>query len=470
MSDSCTLPHSAECERAVLASIFLKPEVLAEISLTATDFYLERHQVIFKAFLEPGAEGVPTDIRTVQAKLERRGDLDRVGGLAYLSGLDLDLPDIGRVSFYAGTVRECAIRRRLWQTASQLMRDCEAGGTETSDLLHHWAASLEELREAAGSLERQAAHGSEFKSLAQILADPAALDPPQPVVPRLAWRGRVTLLAGREKEGKSTLASAAAAAVTRGAAFLEGQAAQGDVLYLALEEHESDVASRLHRFKADPARIFIATALDRPADAIEREAAYYKPALIIVDTLAAFVGGDIEDPGNSSEWTPLMARLVRVARKHEAAVWLLHHARKSDGTYRDSTAIGAAVDVLLELRPDQEDPNLRHLKGRGRFEVPNFSVTLTATGFSLASGEMSLEARVLVFVQENSGCSMRDVTKGITGRRDSEISGTVEAMIEAGTLVDRGNGRRRAFHVAESQPAEGSGNAPGNAPGQRSRA
>jgi hypothetical protein len=103
---------------------------------------------------------------------------------------------------------------------------------------------------------------------------------------------------------------------------------------------------------------------------------------------AAFVGDDIEEPGNASAWTPLMARLVRIARRRDAAVLLLHHALKSDGAYRDSTAIGAAVDVILELRPDEQNAMARRLRTRGRFQVPDTTVCLEDTGFTLASGEI----------------------------------------------------------------------------------
>jgi len=48
------------------------------------------------------------------------------------------------------------------------------------------------------------------RSLAELLADPDALNPPEPVIPRLAYRGRVTLLAAREKAGKSTVFTARA--------------------------------------------------------------------------------------------------------------------------------------------------------------------------------------------------------------------------------------------------------------------
>ena len=58
------------------------------------------------------------------------------------------------------------------------------------------------------------------RSMVEYLADPHALEPPQPIVSRFAWSERSTLLACREKGGKSTLAAAVAAAASTGRAFL----------------------------------------------------------------------------------------------------------------------------------------------------------------------------------------------------------------------------------------------------------
>src|SRR5260370_7433158 len=97
MATAPVLPHNDEAERAVLGAVLLDAGVLEDVPLTSGDFYLERHQVIFETCRELAADGSPIDIRTLQAKLEHRGDLERVGGLAYLAAPDLHLPPIGRV-------------------------------------------------------------------------------------------------------------------------------------------------------------------------------------------------------------------------------------------------------------------------------------------------------------------------------------------------------------------------------------
>lgn len=183
----------------------------------------------------------------------------------------------------------------------------------------------------SGIALRDSSDGSPYRTLAEILANPEVLKPPETVVPRLAWRGRTTLLAAREKDGKSTLAGAAAAAVTRGAPFLDGTALRGVVVIAGLEEHPSEIATRLVDFEADSSMVHVATHIRfNPVFELEDAVARTRPVLVIVDTLSAIAEGKLED-GSAKAWQPLMSSLTGIARNFGCAVLILHHARKSDG-------------------------------------------------------------------------------------------------------------------------------------------
>lgn len=132
-----SLPHSEESERAVLGGILLDPAILPTISgrLRAEDFYAERHQTLYQAMLDLQEEQTAIDLRTLQAKLEQRAQLDQIGGLAYLASLDLDLPDIGRTDAYVEIIKERSVRRRLIQASGQIIRDCLDGGLEAQAAL-----------------------------------------------------------------------------------------------------------------------------------------------------------------------------------------------------------------------------------------------------------------------------------------------------------------------------------------------
>ena len=59
-----------------------------------------------------------------------------------------------------------------------------------------------------------------FASMAELQARPELLAPPECVIPHFAYRGRLVILAGPDKSGKSTIMAHAMAALSRGTRFL----------------------------------------------------------------------------------------------------------------------------------------------------------------------------------------------------------------------------------------------------------
>lgn len=254
-----------------------------------------------------------------------------------------------------------------------------------------------------------------LRTLAQIEDDPQAMSEPEPVIPRAAWAGRVTLFAGREKLGKSTFASAGAAAASAGKEFLGETGKGGAVLWVGLEEHPGDAARRFRGFGADGDRVYVLDRLERPFADLTAAVEQTGAVLVVIDTLAAFTETLVDDPHSAAKWTPVMGRLTRIARDSGAAVLLLHHARKSDGAYRDSTAIGAGVDAVIEMHPGNEK-SARKLEAKARWSVDDCAVRLERGRYVMASGERSIEERVQSFVESNPGCSMRALRGGVTGK------------------------------------------------------
>jgi hypothetical protein len=311
------------------------------------------------------------------------------------------------------------------------------------------------------------------RSLADILADPAALASPAVVVPRLAWRGRVTLLAAREKAGKSTLATAAAAAVSSGTSWLGDATEAGPVLWVGLEEHVGDLAARMSAWSAIASRVYVINCLstvDDPIAEIHRASSTLRPALVVVDTLAALADATDArpDPGSSSAWTPIMSSLARVARSTDAALILAHHARKSDGAYRDSSAIGAGVDAIIEMA-EGDEADVRRFRVRARWRVGDYAVRLVGERYELAAGELSLDARVLLYVEAHPGSSQRAVEKAIQARA-TDVRSAIQRLTASGAISDRGTaGTMRLYTGTHSgthsaQGADAHGRIPGRAP------
>jgi putative DNA primase/helicase len=305
----------------------------------------------------------------------------------------------------------------------------------------------------AGRPAQQSASRVIVRSLRQLRQNPELLLPPTPVLPRFAWSGRVTLLASREKSGKSTTASGGAAAKSSGGRFAGVQLESGEVLWVSLEEHPGEVVRRFDTFHANEDRVHVVDtlpdALDSLADAIRQ----VQPDLVVVDTLPALVQGLVRDPGSAAEWTPILLRLTALARETNAAILLLHHARKSDNTYRDSTAVGANVDVILEMAKVEGDPTARAFRPQGRWAMEPFTLRLVGGHYEIGAGSVSTETLVLFFIQGHPGCSMKAVRDGVQGKA-AEVDAALAGLLRQGLVEDRGDAGRHEYHPSTEEPAQ----------------
>lgn len=157
------LPHATECERAILGGLLIDPALLPTVSarLEPEDLYHDRHKLIYGAIL---ALGEKADLRTVQAHLESFGLLSQAGGLSYLTGLDLDLPDISRLEAYLDVVKERALRRAICRAGGDLLRGALDATQSVPDLA---AGALARFQ----ALVKGSSRGRGFRLLADVLED-----------------------------------------------------------------------------------------------------------------------------------------------------------------------------------------------------------------------------------------------------------------------------------------------------------
>lgn len=178
--------------------------------------------------------------------------------------------------------------------------------------------------------------------------------------------------------------------------------------------------------------------------------------LVVVDSLLEYarITGPIPDDGDSSGWAEVVRPLVALARRFDVAVLVLHHVRKSDGQYRGSTEIAAAADCLLELLPPgaSDPPNQRRVRGRGRWPVEAFCLELAEGEYRIAgSGELPMEARVLIFVEANPGCSRRQIRAGVGGRATA-VDSALDLLAARGAVTNTGTDTKPAYVAAALQP------------------
>jgi replicative DNA helicase len=116
------VPHNVEAEEAVLGSLLIDPEALFRISpfLKGEDFYIQKNAWVYEAILAIHERREPIDFVTLCDELERRGQLEEVGGAAYITHLVNAVPSAIHVEAYGHIVEQAAVRRRLLNAASQI--------------------------------------------------------------------------------------------------------------------------------------------------------------------------------------------------------------------------------------------------------------------------------------------------------------------------------------------------------------
>ncbi|MFS2224111.1 replicative DNA helicase [Pantoea sp. B65] len=131
-------PHSLEAEQSVLGGLMLDNERWDNVAerVVAQDFFSRPHRLIFGEMQRLLEMGKPIDLITLSESLEQKGELDMVGGFAYLAELSKNTPSAANIGAYADIVRERAVVREMISVANEI---ADAGydpqGRSSEDLL-----------------------------------------------------------------------------------------------------------------------------------------------------------------------------------------------------------------------------------------------------------------------------------------------------------------------------------------------
>src|SRR6185436_14786180 len=118
-----TLPHNLEAERSVLGAILLHNDAfnLAAEVIDAADFYRDAHRRIFDKMVKLVERGGAIDLITLKEELGRSGDLDEVGGPAYITALVDGVPRSMNIEHYARIIKEKSTLRNLIFSANKIV-------------------------------------------------------------------------------------------------------------------------------------------------------------------------------------------------------------------------------------------------------------------------------------------------------------------------------------------------------------
>ncbi len=132
-------PQHIEAEQFVLGAILLDNEALAKAQelIRPEDFYRDAHRRIYNSMLSLFASHEPIDIITLTEHLRKGGDLEDVGGLAYITNLATIIPTSANVRHHCRIIKEKALFRSLINTANLIIERAYEGTTEADEALDY---------------------------------------------------------------------------------------------------------------------------------------------------------------------------------------------------------------------------------------------------------------------------------------------------------------------------------------------
>jgi replicative DNA helicase len=160
-----TPPADHSAEQSVLGAMLLSKDAIADVVevIRGVDFYRPAHEVVYDAVIDLYGRGEPADAVTVAAELQRRGDLDRIGGAPYLHDLVAGVPIAANAGYYAEIVREKAVLRRLVDAGTKIAQLGYAGEGQVDDVVDRAQA------EVYGVTERRTSE--DYQPLSELMAE-----------------------------------------------------------------------------------------------------------------------------------------------------------------------------------------------------------------------------------------------------------------------------------------------------------
>jgi replicative DNA helicase len=128
-----------EAEEALLGSILIDPDAIIRVAtiLKPEDFYREKHGWIYETALNLHERREPIDFLTICDELEHRGQLDQVGGPAFITTLVNAVPTSIHAEHYAQIVERAATRRRLIEAAGQIAALAYQEADDVEEVVDH---------------------------------------------------------------------------------------------------------------------------------------------------------------------------------------------------------------------------------------------------------------------------------------------------------------------------------------------
>ncbi len=163
--DNDRQPRNLDAERTVLGGIMLNAELFDDIAelVAPTDFQRDTHGRLFALMLEMRRQSRPIEMLSVISELERAGQAEDYGGIAYVSDLPGQVASTQNIDYYAKMVRDLAAERRLLEAARGIQSAVLGGEHQLKDLLNFAVQSITDVENAQES--------KDWRSISSVLEE-----------------------------------------------------------------------------------------------------------------------------------------------------------------------------------------------------------------------------------------------------------------------------------------------------------
>ena len=176
MSAGRVPPHNLEAEQSVLGCMLLDIEAvtLAAEILMEEDFYAPANKEIFACAVALYAAARPVDMVTVGEELMRRGTMEGVGGIPYLTDLSRYVPATSNAAAYIRIVKDRSLLRRLAKAGTTIAQESFTAAKETQAILQDAEKAIFDIamdKKDNGFIHIKPALVSTYAKIEQVYAD-----------------------------------------------------------------------------------------------------------------------------------------------------------------------------------------------------------------------------------------------------------------------------------------------------------
>lgn len=251
-------PQAVPLEEAVLGAAMLERDAFSVIIdiVRPESFYVEAHSLIFKAMLELFEKTAPIDLLTMHEKLTTMGQIEAIGGSAYLASLTSRVASAANIEYHARIIAQKYIQRELIRVSSKIIDDSFDDTVDVFDLLDKAEQGLFTITEQnmnKGYEGMNTLAGKALKMIEALLGKPDGLTGITSGFPALdrvtsGWqRTDLIIVAARPAMGKTSFTLALA----RNAAMNNTADKPFPVAFFSLEMSKIQLVQRLISLEAE---------------------------------------------------------------------------------------------------------------------------------------------------------------------------------------------------------------------------